>query len=51
MVEVRRFATQTRVQIGTLPPGKPAKLKVPADTAPDPWYVYVNGGAPLVSPY
>ena len=51
MVEVRRFATQTRVQIGTFPPGKPAQLKVPADTAPDPWYVYVNGGAPLVSPY
>jgi hypothetical protein len=50
-VELRRFADETWVPVGTLEPGAPGALAVPADDAPDPWQVSVGAASALVCPF
>ena len=42
-VSVGRFADLPGVAVGTLEPGRPAQLLLPADSAPDPWRIAFDG--------
>jgi hypothetical protein len=45
-VALGRFAGAASVQVGSLRPGRPAVLAIPADRSPRPWHVTVTSVAP-----
>jgi len=42
-LELGRFADQASIPLPPLTRGKPAALRIPADSAPDPWYLSSTG--------
>jgi hypothetical protein len=49
-VAVRRFATDTGVELGELRPGQAAVLELPDDRLPEPWRASAPGASLLVCP-
>jgi hypothetical protein len=49
-LRLRRFADDSPVDLGDLPPGRSARLRIPRDPAPVPWKLKVTGAATLVCP-
>jgi hypothetical protein len=48
-VSLRRYASSFPVTLGALPAGSNELLRIPTDRSPRPWFLSLNGGAPVAA--